>query len=103
MNDFFIEDELDDFMDSDVKQTSDNNYTQPEEWTIISALDHVLNCSVGCGLSNDFWQNLKAPLAFLREQLQLTDVQIVIIAILIENGEAMSWRMIARHLGCTRL
>lgn len=103
MNDFFIEDELDDFMDSDVKQTSDNNYTQPEEWTIISALDHVLNCSVGCGLSNDFWQNLKAPLAFLREQLQLTDVQIVIIAILIENGEAMSWRMIAKHLGCTRL
>lgn len=74
-----------------------------KSWTIISALNRILEQAEGSKLSDDFWKSCKTPLAFLRKELGLTDIQIVVLAILIEAGEPLSWKGIARYLNCTRL
>lgn len=72
-------------------------------WTIISALNRILEQAEDSKLSDEFWKSCKAPLAFLNKKLGLTNIQIVVLAILIEDGEAISWKGIARYLNCTRL
>lgn len=72
-------------------------------WTIISALNRILEQAEDSKLSDEFWKSCKAPLTFLNKKLGLTNIQIVVLAILIEDGEAISWRGIARYLNCTRL
>ena len=74
-----------------------------KSWTIISALNRILEQAEGSKLSDEFWKSCKTPLAFLRKELGLTDIQIVVLAILIEAGEPLSWKGIARYLNCTRL
>ena len=80
-----------------------SGYTEPETWTIISALDRVLDVAQDSALSEDFWDSCKNPLDFLNRELGLTNIQIVVLAILIESGTGMSWREIANYLGCSRL
>ena len=72
-------------------------------WTIISALNRILEQAEDSKLSDEFWESCKAPLAFLKKELGLTDMQIVVLAILVEAGEPLSWKGIARYLNCTRL
>ena len=74
-----------------------------KSWTIISALNRILEQAENSKLSDEFWESCKAPLAFLNKKLGLTNIQIVVLAILIEDGEAISWKGIARYLNCTRL
>lgn len=74
-----------------------------KSWTIISALNRILEQAEDSKLSDEFWESCKAPLTFLNKKLGLTNIQIVVLAILIEDGEAISWKGIARYLNCTRL
>lgn len=74
-----------------------------KSWTIISALNRILEQAEDSKLSDEFWESCKAPLAFLKKELGLTDMQIVVLAILVEAGEPLSWKGIARYLNCTRL
>ena len=78
-------------------------YKEPETWTIINALDCILRQARGSELSDEFWNTCKKPLEFLRGQLELTDMQTVVLAILIEAGEPLSWRKLGNYLNCSRL
>ena len=81
----------------------DNEYVEPKEWTIISALDRVLKLAEYSELNSEFWELAENPLAYMRERLDLTNMQIVIIAILAETGEPLSWRKLGEYVNCSRL
>jgi hypothetical protein len=76
---------------------------EKETWTVISALNRVLDLAQDCKLSDEFWKTCKAPLAYLRQKLGLTNIQIVVLAIMVELGEGVSWKRLGNYLGCTRL
>jgi len=78
-------------------------YQEPETWTIITALNRVLDLAERSELSDEFWDACKTPLAYLRQELGLTNIQIVVLAIMIESGEAVSWKRLGNYLGCSRL
>ena len=80
-----------------------DEYKEPDTWTIVMAMNRVLEQAEDSRLSDEFWESVKNPLAFLRQELGLTDMQIVVVAIMIEIGEAVSWKRIGNYLGCTRL
>ncbi len=90
-------------IEDDLFSQGKDEYQEPASWTIISALDRVLNAAQDSELSDAYWEKCKNPLAFLREQLGLTNVQIVALAIMVESGEPVSWKGFADYLGCTRL
>ena len=76
---------------------------EPKSWTIISALSRVLELSEDSQLSEEFWESAKKPLAYLRKKLNLTNVQIVVLAIMIEDGGTISWKGFGGFLNCSRL
>ena len=80
-----------------------DDYKEPDSWTIITALNRVLDVAQDSQLSDEFWESVKNPLVFLNKELGLTNVQIVALAMLIEAGEPMSWKGMGNYLGCSRL
>lgn len=80
-----------------------DEFKEPDTWTIITALDRILDLAQDSQLSDKFWKSVKNPLAFLNKELGLTNVQIVALAMLIEAGEPMSWKSMGNYLGCSRL
>ena len=60
--------------DQDVKK---EDYQEPSSWTIVTALNRVLEVAEDCSLSDEFWETIKNPLAYLRERLELTNMQII--------------------------
>lgn len=80
-----------------------DEFKEPDTWTIITALDRILDMAQDSQLSDEFWESVKNPLAFLNKELGLTNVQIVALAMLIEAGEPMSWKGMGNFLGCSRL
>ena len=80
-----------------------SEYKEPDTWTIITALNRVLEQARNSELSDEFWQSVKNPLAFLRGELGLTDVQIVVLAMMIEAGEPLSWKKMGNYLHVSRL
>ena len=80
-----------------------DEFKEPDTWTIITALDRILELAQDSQLSDDFWESVKNPLAFLNKELGLTNVQIVVLAMLIEAGEPMSWKGMGNYLNCSRL
>ena len=80
-----------------------DEFKAPDSWTIISALNRILEQAEDSKLSDEFWESCEAPLAFLNKKLGLTNIQIVVLAILLEAGEPVSWRGLAGYLNCTRL
>lgn len=78
-------------------------YKEPAEWTIITALDRVLEQAQDSQLSDEFWETCKNPLEYLEAKLELSKIQIVVIAILVEAGGPMSWRQFGKFLDCSRL
>ena len=92
-----------DVLNNNDLENEEKSYVEPKEWTIITALDRVLSKANDSGLSDDFWSSVKNPIAYLRERLELTDIQIVLVAIMAEAGEPMSWRKFGSDLDCSRL
>ena len=72
-------------------------------WTIIAALNRVLDLARDSELTDEFWAQCKSPLEFLCKELCLTNIQIVVLAVLIEMCEFVSWKRLANYLGCSRL
>ena len=86
----------------DMEERKDE-FKEPDTWTIITALNRVLEVAEDSKLSDEFWEMCKNPLAFLRQELGLTNIQIVVLAIMIEVGEPVSWKRLGNYLDCTRL
>lgn len=80
-----------------------DEFKEPDTWTIITALDRILDKAQDSQLSDEFWDSVKNPLEFLNKELDLTNIQIVVLAMLIEAGEPMSWKGMSNYLGCSRL
>lgn len=80
-----------------------NKFKKNGKWTIVGALDCVLQLSKDSELLDEFWDEAKEPLKFLKEKLKLTDIQIIVIAILIEAGKPGSWRSLGSYLSISRL
>lgn len=76
---------------------------EPETWTLISALDSTLERAKGSKLNEAFWERCKSPINYLTSQLGLTRMQVVLLGILIEAGELLTWRKLGRYLNCSRL
>ena len=76
---------------------------EPKKWNIIKALNWVLYQAKDSKLSAEFWKACAKPLAYLEKKLQLTKVQIVFLAMMVECGESISWRGFAKYLNCSRL
>ena len=66
-------------------------FKEPETWTIVSALNQILEQAEDSKLSDGFWESCKNPLEFLNRKLGLTNFQIVVLAILVEAGEPVSF------------
>jgi len=81
----------------------ENIFVESENWTVISALNRVLDLAKNCKLTDSFWESCRCPLKYLNQELGLTDMQIVVLAIMVELGEAVSWKRLGNYLGCTRL
>ena len=89
--------------DMNLFDIEEDQFQEPETWTVISALNRVLDLSKNCKLSDKFWETCKNPLAYLRQELGLTNIQIVVLAIMVELGEGVSWKRLGNYLGCSRL
>lgn len=81
----------------------DNEYEEPDTWTIISALDRVLSVVIEERLSKKFWEKAKNPIEYMTKELDMTGIQVAILAILMENDEPMTWKGIAKCVRCSRL
>lgn len=79
------------------------NSETPATWSIITALDHVLNKAKGSKLCDAFWEACASPLDYLEKELDLTRQQIVFLSIMAEAGEPISWRGFGKYLGCSRI
>ena len=80
-----------------------DEFPEPDDWTIITAMNRVLEYAEDCQLSDDYFESCKKSLAYLRQELGLTNIQIVVLAMMVESGEPMSWKSMGNYLGCTRL
>ena len=80
-----------------------NKYKKKGKWTIVGALDCVLQLAQDSELCDEFWDSAKAPLKYLRTTLGLTDMQIIVVAIMVEGGESVSWKSLGSYLGVSRL
>lgn len=80
-----------------------NKFKKKGKWTIVGALDCVLQLSCNSELCDEFWKTANAPLKFLRSNLGLTDIQIIVIGIMVDSGTAESWRSMGNYLGISRL
>ena len=97
-----------DSLETENEITTQNDYNgekkEPErQWDIITALCEVLELSNYSKLADHFWKESKSAIDYLTEKLDMTPMQIVILAILMEKGEAMSWRQIGEYLDCPRI
>ena len=86
-----------------MKDDEEPEYKEPDTWTIITALNRVLDQARGSELSDNFWASVKNPLAYLRGELSINDIQIVVMAMMIEAGEPLSWKKMGNFLNCSRL
>ena len=84
-------------------QEIESTYKEPDTWTIITALSRVMEQAERSSLSADFWETCKNPLAYLRDLLGLTNMQIVVMGMLIEAGEPLSWKKMGNYLNVSRL
>lgn len=78
-------------------------YKKKGRWTIVGALDCLLQLARGSELSDAFWDIACKPLRYLRKELGLTDIQLIVLAIMIESGESVSWRSLGNFIGVSRL
>lgn len=81
----------------------DDDFVEPEEWNIITAMNRVQTLAGDSNFSDAFMEKSKNPLAFLRKKLNMTDFQIVMMSITFESTRPVMMCSIAEYIGCTYL
>lgn len=76
---------------------------KPEEWNLVNSLSYLLQLSEDSGLTKAFWKDCREALDYASPILGLNDVQTLIISLLVDEGDSMSWRKMGEYFGCTRL
>ncbi len=90
-------------MKNDFLNLEEKPFKEPDTWTIITALNRVLELARDSELSDEFWENCKNPLSFLNNELELTNVQIVVLAMLVDADDTLNWKEMGEYLGLSRL
>ena len=76
---------------------------KPEEFTLVTSLSYLLELSKNSGPKKEFWTEAREAVDYAKRIMGLSDVQILVVALLANEGEAMSWHDMGEHFGCTRL
>lgn len=76
---------------------------KPEEWNLVTALSYLLQLSEDSGLTRAFWADAREALDYATPILGLNDIQTLVISLLVDEGDSMSWRKMGEYFGCTRL
>lgn len=75
----------------------------PTTWGLVSSLSFILELAEDSGLCEKFWETARPALDYLNQRLGLNDIQLVFLAVMIEEGENMSWRNLGVFFGLSRL
>lgn len=75
--------------------------TMKVKMSIVTALIQIIKQVKENHLTDTFWKNCETHLAFLRGQLDLTDMQIVFVALLLEDDNVLDWDHFAIYLDYT--
>ena len=70
-----------------------------ENLTITTALIQIIEQAKNSRLSEDFWKTCESPLAYLHEQWGLSDMQIVFLSAMLEEGGSVSLYDFSQFLG----
>lgn len=81
----------------------DDSPVRRGEYTLMTALDEVIQKSRRCGFSRKFWEDSATLLSHLTGHLGLTPMQCLVVGVLAENSVSMSWRDLGRFFNVTRL
>ena len=71
--------------------------------TILDALDRIQEEVRDSKLSDEFWTECAESIDFLCGRLNLNRRQVMLLSILCEEGDSMSWRQLGEYLGLSRL
>ena len=77
-----VQHSMDDEMNNMVAVAMENEYKEPKSWTIITALDRVLELANDSELSEEFWNSCKRPMAYLTKKLGMTKMQVVVVDVM---------------------
>ena len=70
---------------------------------IMSALEDLLRDIEGCALHESYFTRHRTALTYLRKKLKLTEIQCLIVALLVECGTPVCFRELAVFLGLKRV
>lgn len=76
---------------------------ETKKMTIVNCLATVVNEVRNSCLNEFFWERCKKEMTYLRKRLKMTNMQIIILSILVEKGEPMSWGSLGEYMDCNRL
>ena len=76
---------------------------EPDTWGLVSALNHLLELAEDSELCEEFWAAARPALDYLNQRLGLSDIQLVLLAALIEEGGNMTWHGFGVFLGLSRM
>ncbi|MDE6561337.1 MAG: ATP-binding protein [Muribaculaceae bacterium] len=100
--DLIVRQPLAEWLHKDIDGMHEEN--QPdEEMNILDALDNIQEEAKGSRLSENFWNVCNDSIEYLCRRLGLNKKQVVLISIMSEIGESVSWRHIGDFLGISRL
>lgn len=109
INEFDYDDELfDDFgeLGNDGKSLPRKQKCEPihsDNWTIVDAFNAINEELPKSQLNNELFVKCAEPFVYLHDVLGFNPVQCAIIAMLVENGQPMSFRQFGKILGLSRL
>ena len=98
----FDEDGCADDAPGDDMPTSGSGDPNPE-WDIVTALDCVLAGAKHMGRRDEREERWEHALDYLKERFQMTEMQVIVIAVMVDSGRAMSWRSMGDFLSYSRL
>ena len=102
-----LDDELDDeFDDSACPSKPRKPRTAPihsDNWTIVDAFNAINEELPKSQLGGELFVRCAEAFSYLSDKLGFNAIQCVVIAMLVENGKAMSFRQMGKVLGVTRL
>ena len=74
----------------DFPEETMDKYKEPDTWTVITALDRILDMAQHSQLSDEFWESVKNPLAFLNKELDSGNARRVRRTDVLERHERLS-------------
>lgn len=87
---------------SELEELEDLEFIEEED-TIIEALDRIQMRAKNSTLSPKFWLDTAKDCQFLHEKFGFNENQIVLLAVMAEIGEPVSWRGLGKFFGVSRL